>query len=84
MTSGHPDGYRWLFAFIGRDLFFLVFRRGNAKSVQWENREKFSFEESWYTQRALEPGSSTYLPHPLLFQYIVEGVEEFRAVKPFG
>ncbi len=84
MTSGHLDGYRWLFAVIGRDWFFLVFRRGNAKSVQWENREKLAFQESWHMQRALEPGSSPYLPHPLVFQHLLESVKEFRVAKPFG
>ncbi|TCR70710.1 hypothetical protein EV561_13822 [Rhizobium sp. BK376] len=57
MTSGHVDGYRWLFAVMGRQWFFLVFRRGDERSVQWQNSKQLSFEESWDISDELESDS---------------------------
>ncbi len=83
MTSGHVDGYRWLYAVMDRQWFFLVFKRGDEKSVRWENSKKLSLEASWYISDDLEPDSSEYLQHPQVFRCLLKGIEEFRAAKPF-
>jgi len=83
MTSGHIDGYRWLFAVMGREWFFLVFKSGDEELVQWDNSKALSFEESWDLSNDLDACSPSYLPHSQLFGFLLKGVEAFRAERPF-
>ncbi|MGO6895444.1 hypothetical protein ACCT15_16195 [Rhizobium ruizarguesonis] len=82
-TSGHVDGYRWLFAVMGQEWFFLVFSRGDAEYVTWDNSNKLSFEESWELVRDLEPEFPEFLSHTQVFECLLKGIAEFRAAKPF-
>ena len=82
-ASGYLDGYRWLFAVMNRQWFFLVFRLGDAEYVQWENSKELSYEESWDMHEDLDPGCAEYLQHSEVFRFILKGIDQFGANRPF-
>jgi hypothetical protein len=71
------------FGVLSFDRLLLVFERGNAQQVTWENGKKLSFEKSWEFIEEREPASPDFLPRTGVLEFVLRGVRAFQAANPF-